>query len=313
MTLFHWEKLSPTEFHQLQEYMTYANNKLKDVLAEFMEDGNSGQHKQDEAIDFGRFCQFINMYLVNVPEDLCRHLFLSFLKKTGKTGPAPMLNPISEMSSSTLVLENEASQVVKQPGNVDNGRRSLSQKSITSILNNSEAAEPWLRQPFMEKGRSLLRRRSTDVRTGLISLKDVVCCLSLLEAGRPEDKLEFMFHLYDSDGNGILDASEIECIINQMMTVAEYSGWDVSELKPILQEMMQEIDYDSDGTVSLEEWKRGGLTNIPLLVLLGMDSTLTDEGTHLWRLKHFNRPAYCNLCLSLLLGVGKQGLCCTCA
>jgi len=48
-----------------------------------------------------------------------------------------MLNPISEMSSSTLVLENEASQVVKQPGNVDNGRRSLSQKSITSILNNS--------------------------------------------------------------------------------------------------------------------------------------------------------------------------------
>lgn len=50
------------------------------------------------------------------------------------SGPPPTLGSISERNPST-VSENEASQLVRQATVDNNRRRSMSQKSITSILN----------------------------------------------------------------------------------------------------------------------------------------------------------------------------------
>ncbi|XP_055351809.1 diacylglycerol kinase beta-like isoform X2 [Paramacrobiotus metropolitanus] len=432
-----WQKLSPAEFQQLQEYQSYSPKKLKDVLEEFNENGVLAKYKNvDETIDYDGFQLFMNTYLdIEVPEELCRHLFLSFVRRPMPVLPSqsslqtpsytfPFIKPksLSITPEQKLIKEayslpagssggansaqrsSQGSISVQSPGQEEAAGTSAggsgkwhdlaskmhglaerlqsnfhrgsvqsasddariragsvgSHPSVTITLPENEAdsrtsgaqsptrnAHPlnkktgsrqnsldhdklMLEHPRLSQVRQSITgllfkshavqgsrlsissfQQTIDIHSVKVSLKDIVCYLSLLEGGRPEDKLEFMFRLYDSDGNGVLDNHELECIVNQMMTVAEYLGWDVTELRPILKEMMVEIDYDGDGSVSLDEWKRGGLTTIPLLVLLGLDTNVKEDGVHGWRLKHFSKPAYCNLCLTMLVGLGKQGLCCT--
>lgn len=47
--------------------------------------------------------------------------------------------------------------------------------------------------------------------------------------------------------------------------------------------------------------------------VLRAQSAVKDDGVHVWRLKHFRRPAFCNYCKTVLVGLGKQGFSCVCA
>ncbi|XP_033618477.1 diacylglycerol kinase gamma isoform X3 [Fukomys damarensis] len=298
-----WISLTPEEFDQLQKYSEYSSKKIKDVLAEFNEGGSLKQYDPHKPISYDVFRLFMRSYLeVDLPQPLSTHLFLAFSQKPRQETPD---HPKDEASSSEpngpdSNIQNADNAVKADEACAPDAESKMAEKRTPA---RSQVAAAFLGGPAAEYAGS---------EPPVVYLKDVVCYLSLLETGRPQDKLEFMFRLYDVDENGLLDQAEMDRIVNQMLHIAQYLEWDPTELRPILKEMLQGMDYDRDGFVSLQEWVHGGMTTIPLLVLLGMDETgCTGDGRHAWTLKHFKKPTYCNFCHIMLMGVRKQGLCCT--
>uniref|UniRef100_A0A8C6D8Z0 Diacylglycerol kinase n=1 Tax=Moschus moschiferus TaxID=68415 RepID=A0A8C6D8Z0_MOSMO len=297
-----WVSLTPEEFGQLQKYAEYSSKKIKYVLAEFNEGGSLKQCGPHEPISYDVFKLFMKAYLeVDLPQPLSTHLFLAFSQKPRQE---TLEHPKEGASNSEASGPDSDIQNADNAAKADEACAPVTETKITEKqvpANNQVAATPV----------GNLVAQSSGSEAPIVYLKDVVCYLSLLESGRPQDKLEFMFRLYDSDENGLLDQAEMDRIVSQMLHIAQYLEWDPTELRPILKEMLQGMDYDRDGFVSLEEWVHGGMTTIPLLVLLGMDdSGSKGDGKHAWTLKHFKKPTYCNFCHVMLMGVRKQGLCC---
>ncbi|CAI5444456.1 unnamed protein product [Caenorhabditis angaria] len=331
--------LSPDQFSRLSEYAAYSRRKLKDMLSDFQADGKFYAYLSNDGqtINFDGFRAFIlDLFGTDLPSDLVDQLFLSFSKPPTKERRTSLFEDaihtvkakFSESLSGRMERLNLSSCPPSSSSGAQNSDRSghqngcgneqlvcIPEDGTLTLVENSLHQGTFLFpdvvaiSPPSPAHSSSSATNSTEPR---IPLKPLICTLSLLEADTPENKLDVVFHIYDSDGNGYLDKSEIDGIIEQMMNVARYQQWDTIELEQIIRQMMVDIDYDNDGIVSFDEWRRGGLTNIPLLVLLGFDTEMKEDGSHVWKLRHFSKPTYCNACCSILVGWGgKQGLSCS--
>ncbi|CAJ0598851.1 unnamed protein product [Cylicocyclus nassatus] len=267
--------LSPDQFSRLSEYASYSNRRLKDMLVEFQPTGKFYAYldldeQGNQTINMEGFKTFLAEYFeADLPAELIHQLSLSFSK-----------TPTTERRTS--VLEKAISVVRAEiTDNLHKLEKLALEADGTTLENIYEEGAPEPPAPPPRDVPEAQQLPTTDAHPHnsarapselRIGLKPLICTLSLLEADTAENKLEVVFHVYDSDANGFLDKREIDGIIEQMMNVARYQQWDTIELEQILRQLMADIDYDNDGIVSLEEWRRGGLTNIPLLVLLGVDT-----------------------------------------
>merc|ERR1712106_1127312 len=105
-------------------------------------------------------------------------------------------------------------------------------------VSNSEAGDD-----FRAKAFSQFDRRNN----GTINFRDFLMVVHVSSNGSAEDKLRTMFSLYDQDGNGSIDAAEMDSVIRDIYNM---------------------MDKDKDGKITEQEFIRASLEDADLVRML---------------------------------------------
>lgn len=100
------------------------------------------------------------------------------------------------------------------------------------------------RTPFVER---LFSMFDSD-RTGLIDVKEFIVGMSNVGSEARENKISFAFSVYDLDGSGYIDASEMRKIIRATNLSTD------KQVERKVEWLMRQCDTDGDGNISFEEF-----------------------------------------------------------
>ncbi|XP_042302451.1 guanylyl cyclase-activating protein 2-like [Sceloporus undulatus] len=96
---------------------------------------------------------------------------------------------------------------------------------------------------------------------GKIDFLEYVAVLNLVLRGKPEHKLKWLFKVYDTDGNGFLDKTELQKMLKSVYNVKQ--GWarntdtQLSSPEEVCDRIFQLMDENNDGKLSLKEFVDG--------------------------------------------------------
>ncbi|BHF66854.1 neuronal calcium sensor [Sparganum proliferum] len=111
-------------------------------------------------------------------------------------------------------------------------------------------------------------------KSGQIDFSEFLTAISITQSGSPEEKLGLAFQLYDIDGNGTIEESEMTEIIKAIyMMVGENNPGPENQPDVRTSAIFKKMDLNSDHVLSKEEFIRGCINDEHLYNLLASSSS----------------------------------------